>query len=90
MNETDTLTAEEAAAALGITPSRVRQMIRAGELEASRFGKVHVISRASLKSAEQRKTKPGPIPKTPSTVKPATRAATARNEGSTGKKRGKR
>ncbi len=74
MKETDTLTAEEAAAALGVTPSRVRQMIRAGELEARKFGKVHVIERASLKSAEQRKTKPGPTPK----AKPETATKRAR------------
>jgi hypothetical protein len=38
-------------------------MIRAGQLSARRFGKVHVITRQALKSAEQRKTKPGPVPK---------------------------
>ncbi|MGA9997389.1 MAG: helix-turn-helix domain-containing protein [Pyrinomonadaceae bacterium] len=63
MSNTDTLTAEEAAKELGVTPSRVRQMIRAGDLPAQRFGKVHVITRAALKIAEQRKTKPGPVPK---------------------------
>jgi excisionase family DNA binding protein len=67
MSETETFTAEEAALELGVTPSRVRQMIRAGLLPARRFGKVHVITRAALKTAEQRKTKPGPAPK----VKPA-------------------
>ncbi len=63
MIEADTLTAEEAATELGVTPSRIRQMIRGGLLEARRFGKVHVIPRSALKSAGQRKTKPGPAPK---------------------------
>lgn len=62
MSDIDTLTAEEAAQELGITPSRVRQMIRAGQLQARRFGKVHVITRQALKDVEQRKTKPGPAP----------------------------
>lgn len=62
-NNTETLTTEEAAAELGVTPSRVRQMIRAGELPARRFGKVHVISRDGLKLALSRKTAPGPAAK---------------------------
>lgn len=63
MSDTDTLTAEEAAIELGVTPSRVRQMIRAGILPARRFGKSHVITKADLQSAKQRKTAPGPAPK---------------------------
>lgn len=63
MSTPDTLTSEEAALELGVTPSRVRQMIRDGLLEARRFGKSHVIDRSALKVAGQRKTKPGPPPK---------------------------
>jgi excisionase family DNA binding protein len=63
MSNLDTFTAEEAATKLGVTPSRVRQMVRSGLLDAKRFGKIHVITKAALESAKQRKTKPGPTPK---------------------------
>lgn len=63
MSDMDTLTAEEAAIELGVTPSRVRQMIRAGILPARRFGKSHLITKADLQTAKQRKTTPGPAPK---------------------------
>jgi len=45
---------EQAAERLGITPIRVRQLIRAGRLPAVRLGKVYVIDRAELERfAEQ-------------------------------------
>ena len=56
-------TASEAAALLGITPSRVRQMIASGEIEADWFGNNRLITAAALEKAKQRKTKPGPTPK---------------------------
>lgn len=48
------LTTEEAAQALGITPSRVRQMIRAGQLPATRFGKAHLIYEKDLALVQER------------------------------------
>lgn len=50
------LTTEEAAAVLGVTSSRVRQMVRAGTLPASRFGKAHLIQRGDLRLVENRPT----------------------------------
>ena len=59
-----TLTTEEAAAALGVTPSRVRQMIRAGRLPARRFGKAHVIFEKDLALVQER-----PVGRPPKTAK---------------------
>jgi excisionase family DNA binding protein len=56
-------TTAEAAAKLGVTPARVRQMVLAGVLEAEKFGRDLVISADAIAVAEQRKTKPGPAPK---------------------------
>lgn len=56
-------TTEEAAEQLGVTVGRVRQMIVDGMLKTERFGRAHMISRDALKTAEQRRTKPGPVPK---------------------------
>jgi len=56
-------TTAEAAAKLGVTPARVRQMVIAGVLEAEKFGRDLVISAEALATAKQRKTKPGPAPK---------------------------
>lgn len=50
----NTLTTEEAALALGVTPSRVRQMIRSGQLPATRFGKAHVIYVKDLALVQER------------------------------------
>jgi excisionase family DNA binding protein len=57
------LTTEEAAARLGVTVGRVRQMIVDGSLPTERFGRAHMISNAALKEAQGRKTTPGPTPK---------------------------
>jgi excisionase family DNA binding protein len=48
------LTTEEAAQVLGVTPSRVRQMIRAQQLPAIRFGKAHLIYEKDLALVEER------------------------------------
>ncbi len=56
-------TTEEAAAHLGVTVGRVRQMIVDGLLQTERFGRAHVITKEMLKAVENRRTKPGPAPK---------------------------
>jgi excisionase family DNA binding protein len=56
-----TLTTEQAAERLGITPSRVRVLIRSGRLPAERFGRSHVIKESDLIRVEDRK--PGRPPK---------------------------
>jgi excisionase family DNA binding protein len=58
-----TFTANEAAAELGVSSARVRQMVVDGSLPVSRFGRALVISAEALEQAKQRKTKPGPVPK---------------------------
>lgn len=56
-----TLTTEQAAERLGVTPSRVRVLIRAGRLPAQRFGRAHIINESDLKLVEDRQ--PGRPPK---------------------------
>jgi excisionase family DNA binding protein len=85
-----TFTANEAAAELGVSSARVRQMVVDGSLPVSRFGRALVISAEALEQAKQRKTKPGPAPKTPAANKRAGGRIRASNEASTGKKRGKK
>ena len=58
------LTTEEAAQALGVTSSRVRQMIRAGQLPATRFGKAHLIFEKDLELVRER-----PVGRPPATAK---------------------
>ena len=53
-------TTAEAAAALGVTPGRIRQMVLAGELDAEKFGRDLMITADDLKKAKERKTSPGP------------------------------
>lgn len=45
----DLLTTQQAAAELGVTDSRVRQLIIDGKLPAQRFGRSHMIKRSDLK-----------------------------------------
>jgi len=59
----ETFTANEAAAELGVSSARVRQMVLDGSLPASRFGRALVISAEALTQAKQRKTSPGPAAK---------------------------
>ena len=42
------LTTEQAAAKLGVNDSRVRQLIRAGELKAQQFGRAYLIETAEV------------------------------------------
>ena len=53
-------TSAEAAAVLGITPPRVRQMVLAGEMEAEKHGRALLILPEAVEQAKLRKTKPGP------------------------------
>lgn len=59
----ESFTANEAAAELGVSSARVRQMVLDGLLPASRFGRALVISADAIKAAKQRKTSPGPAAK---------------------------
>ena len=43
------LTTQEAAAELGVTDSRVRQLVLDGKLPARKFGRSHMIKRSDLK-----------------------------------------
>jgi excisionase family DNA binding protein len=92
----DTLTTNEAAAALGVSTPRIRQMVNEGLLVAEKFGRDLAISAASVKDARHRKTQPGPAPKSKADVT-ASRAAKKKaisrweNEGGAvpkGKKKG--
>ena len=46
------LTTEQAANELGVTDSRVRQLILEGKLTAQKFGRSHMIKRSDLKNVE--------------------------------------
>ena len=59
-----TLTTEEAAVALGVTPARIRQLITEGKLPAQRFGRAHVIRETDLSLVEDRKVGRPPNAKT--------------------------
>jgi excisionase family DNA binding protein len=48
----DLLTTQQAAAELGLTDSRIRQLIIEGKLPAQRFGRSHMIKRSDLKRVE--------------------------------------
>ncbi len=59
----ETFTTAEAAEVLGVSATRVRQMVLDGTLPAEKFGRDLVITSAALELARKRKTKPGPVPK---------------------------
>ena len=58
----DKITVTQAAALLGVTPQRVRALIKAGMLEAEKFGRDWQISAESVeirrKAMEQKKSEP--------------------------------
>jgi len=70
-------TTNEAAAALGVTPARVRQMVARDEIASVKMGRDRFITAQAIAAAQQRKTSPGPVPK-------------AKPEQSSGKKKGKK
>lgn len=57
----NTLTTQEAAERLGISPIRVRQLITDGRLPARKFGRDYMIDESDLQLVEDRK--PGRPPK---------------------------
>ena len=59
--DNETLTTGQAAERLGVSVGRVRQMIQAGRLPATKFGNANVIRAADLKPLQDRK--PGRPPK---------------------------
>lgn len=59
-----TITTEEAAERLGVTATRVRAMIAAGQLPAEKFGPVYMIQEEDLRLVENRKTGRPPKAKT--------------------------
>lgn len=69
------LTTSEAAAELGVTPGRIRQMVVDRELPATKFGRDLMIAAEAIIEAKRRKTKPGPKPKKPGRPQQKTRAS---------------
>lgn len=66
------LTTEQAADRLGVTPARVRVLIREGRLPAQSFGRAHMINEDDLKLVEDRKPgRPRKTAKAPSEEKQA-------------------
>jgi excisionase family DNA binding protein len=55
-------TTSEAAAELGVTPVRVRQLARTGVIQAEKLGRDFLIPQSEIEKAKKRKTKPGPAP----------------------------
>ena len=86
----DTLTTEQAAARLGVTPSRVRVLIRNGRLPAQKFGRAHVINEADLKLVAERPVGRPPSKSALSTEKRATGRSRASTGTSTGQQKGKK
>ena len=53
-------TTKEAGKILGISQSRIRQLVLADEIDYDYFGRSLVITEKGLKEAKKRNTKPGP------------------------------
>jgi excisionase family DNA binding protein len=56
-------TVQEAANKVGVSSSRIRQMVLAGEIDHRYFGRVIVITDVGVNQAKARNTKPGPAGK---------------------------
>lgn len=61
------MTTNEAAARLGVSPTRVRKMLQDGIIRGSRFGRDWLVEKESVlaRIAEQRKKKEAPFPGPP-------------------------
>jgi len=57
------LTTIEVAQELGLNPSRIRQLVRAGIMPAVQRGGTYFFTRDTIEQARNRKQKPGPKPK---------------------------
>ena len=89
----ETYTTEEAAAVLGVSSARVRQLILDGVLKTERFGRAHVITREGLEAARQRQTTPGPAPRATEAAPAAGKRATGQtsaDKGTPAKRRGRK
>ena len=53
-------TVQEAADQVGISDSRIRQLVLAGDIDHLYFGRAIVITELGIEQAKARKTKPGP------------------------------
>jgi excisionase family DNA binding protein len=83
-----TLTTDQVAERLGITPSRVRVLIRSGRLPAQRFGRAHVINESDLSLVAERKVgRPRDVETEPASATNGTRKRTTTK--ATAKKGGK-
>lgn len=56
-------TVKEAAEVVGVSDSRIRQLVLADEIEHKYFGKMLVITQKGIEQANSRKRKPGPVKK---------------------------
>lgn len=83
------MTTTEAAARLGISSARVRQLVLRGDLPVTKFGPMNMVKETDLELIRNRPAAGRP-PKLPATQNAATGAANAGNGGSTGRKRGKK
>ena len=54
-------TAKEAAAKVGVSYSRIRQLCASGEIDFEYFGNVLMITEEGIRQAKNRNTKPGPV-----------------------------
>jgi excisionase family DNA binding protein len=70
-------TTEEAAAELGVTTARTRQLIRAGILKAQQYGRAYLVTPAAIAEARKRHSKPGPVPKSSPGLAPKAKSAPA-------------
>jgi excisionase family DNA binding protein len=64
------LTTEQAAAELGVNDSRVRQLIRAGELKAQQFGRAYLLELAEVKKLVGKLGNGGKVGRPPKLEKP--------------------
>ena len=81
----ESLTTKEAAARLGVSPARVRQLVLSGDLPAEKFGRDLMIKESDLKLVEDRpmgrpRKQAAAAPKTGSEVRRADKTAQKLNE----------